>query len=61
MSIIYLWRVERANGQDLFGHKSQEGRSKVFSHFGDDENEPRWQRLKESCDGNCLTRISQIA
>ncbi len=41
-------RVHRENGQDLFGQKSQEGRPQVTPPFGENENERKWQRLRDA-------------
>ncbi len=41
------WRTHRENGLDLFRPKSQEGRSQVSPPFSDDENECKWQRLRD--------------
>ncbi len=40
---------ERRRGRDQFGQNIHDGRSDDSPYFGEDDNECRWQRLKESC------------
>ncbi len=46
------WRAHREHDQDLFGPKSQEGRTQVSPLFRDDENESKLQRFRDSRVGN---------
>ncbi len=46
------WQTDREHGRDLFGTKIWQGRSQVSPQFVDDENERKWQRLRECHAGN---------
>ncbi len=44
----WLESEERFRGQDRSGPKIHDSRSQISPQFGDDENERRWQKIREA-------------